>query len=125
MNPTLAEQTAVNSFPCWNRENQAIEEMAELTAVLIRSRRKDRIVPKYEIQIEIIHVIQALRQLKIICFDNEQQYKDMADNEDKRLQKAIENSKMHRGLLEDKEELSEADIALDEYYEQVFDECRH
>jgi predicted membrane protein len=125
MKPTLAEQTAVNSFPCWNRENQAIEEMAELTAVLIRSRRKDRTIPKYDIKLELIHVQQSINMLNLIYFDDEHQYKNMYDFEDKRLQKAIDNDKMHRGLLEDKEEPSEADISLVEYREQVLGECSH
>lgn len=125
MKPTLAELTAVKYFPCKNRENQAIEEMAELTAVLIRSRRKDRVTPKYDIKLELIHVQQSLNMLNIIYFDNEQQYNDMYDFEDKRLQKAITFDKIHNGMLENMEIPTEADISLVEYREQALGECSH
>jgi hypothetical protein len=122
MKPTLAEQTAVNSFPCWNRENQAIEEMAELTAVLIRSRRKDRTIPKYDIKLELIHVQQSINMLNLIYFNSEQQYKDMYDFEDRRLQKAIDNDKMHRGLLQNMETPIDIDATLEDYNLQVLSE---
>jgi hypothetical protein len=122
MKPTLAEQTAVNSFPCWNRENQAIEEMAELTAVLIRSRRKDRTIPKYDIKLELIHVQQSINMLNLIYFNNEQDYKNMYDFEDKRLQKSIDNDKMHRGLLQNMETPIDIDATLEDYNLQVLSE---
>jgi hypothetical protein len=122
MKPTLAEQTAVNSFPCWNRENQAIEEMAELTAVLIRSRRKDRTIPKYDIKLELIHVQQSINMLNLIYFNNEQDYKNMYDFEDKRLQKSIDNDKMHRRLLQNMETPIDIDATLEDYNLQVLSE---
>ena len=125
MKPTPAEKTAVKQFTEESRIKQFFEETGELMAVLARSSRTDRAVTPYDIKLELIHVQQSINMLNLIYFDNEQQYNDMYDFEDRRLQKVIDNDKMHRGMLNNMEVPTEADISLVEYREQVLGECSH